>query len=44
MQHGGEVDLFDCKTGDSNQKWAYDPSAGASLMHGRQNSMCLVVG
>jgi len=39
---GGLVDLFDCKSDDSNQVWTYDPAAGASSFKERSApSRCL---
>jgi hypothetical protein len=40
-EHGQKVDLFDCKEGDSNQKWQYIPNAGASLF--KKGSLCLAL-
>jgi hypothetical protein len=39
----GLVGLFDCKAGDTNQQWIYDPHAGASLIRSKkQSGMCLI--
>ena len=39
----GVVGFFDCKTGDLNQRWVYDPHAGASLFRSQSQGTCLVI-
>ena len=36
--------FWDCKTGDANQQWVYDPHAGASLFKSKKEGTCLVTG
>jgi len=40
--HGEQVGFFDCKEGDTNQKWAFDASAGGGLITwSAQHSLCV---
>jgi hypothetical protein len=41
VESTGQVDLFDCKKGDSNQEWSFAPESGASLM--KKGRECLAL-
>ena len=39
----GTVGFFDCKKGDLNQQWEFDPHAGASFIKAKKQGTCLVI-
>ena len=39
--HVGGIGLFDCKSGDGNQLWTFNPAEGASLLQKKGDGRCL---